>query len=158
VSRARVGVGDRFPDFTLPDQKGAPFKLSDALARGAVVLFFYPKDGTAGCTQEVCSFRDASADFQAAGATVAGISSDNTASHERFATQHGLGYPLLSDVGGALRKKVGVPRAMLGLVEGRVTYVLDSTGTVRHYFDSMVGATKHVVEALATVRSLGGKG
>lgn len=158
MSTARVGVGDRFPDFTLPDQSGKPFALSETLGKGAVVLFFYPKDGTAGCTQEVCSFRDASDDFRAAGATVAGISSDNATSHERFAAQHGLGYPLLSDVGGALRKKVGVPRAMLGLVEGRVTYVLDSTGTVRHCFESMVGATKHVVEALATVRSLGGNG
>jgi thioredoxin-dependent peroxiredoxin len=158
VSPGRIGVGERFPEFTLPDQAGKPFVLSEALRNGAVVLFFYPKDGTAGCTQEVCSFRDASDDFRAAGAIVAGISSDDTVSHERFAAQHRLGYPLLSDAGGILRKKVGVPRAMFGLVEGRVTYVLDRTGTVRHCFDSMVGAKKHVVEALTTLRALGGNG
>jgi thioredoxin-dependent peroxiredoxin len=155
VSTSRIQVGDRFPSFTLPDQDGQPFVLDDALAKGAVVLFFYPKDDTAGCTQEVCSFRDASADFVSAGALVAGISSDGTASHRSFASKHGLGYPLLSDAGGKLRKQVGVPRAMFGLVEGRVTYVLDRQGIVRHCFDSMVGATKHVKEALATVRTLG---
>lgn len=155
MSREQVRVGDRFPPFTLPDQSGKPYRLSDVLGKGAVVLFFYPKDGTAGCTQEVCAFRDASAEFLAAGAFVAGISSDDEASHQRFAAQHRLAYPLLADVGGALRKQVGVPRAMLGLVDGRVTYVLDSEGVVRHCFDSMIGASKHVTEALTTVRALG---
>jgi peroxiredoxin Q/BCP len=155
VSAEHIEVGDRFPSFSLPDQSGKPFALDDVLGQGAVVLFFYPKDGTAGCTKEVCSFRDASAEFLGAGAVVAGISSDDAASHERFAARHGLGYPLLADVGGALRERVGVPRAMLGLVEGRVTYVLDREGIVRHRFDSMVGVSKHVVEALATVRALG---
>lgn len=158
MSAGRVGVGDRFPSFTLPDQDGKPFVLDEALGKGAVVLFFYPKDDTTGCTQEVCSFRDASADFVSAGAVVAGISSDGTASHRQFANKHGLGYPLLSDAGGKLRKQVGVPRAMFGLVEGRVTYVLDRAGIVRHCFDSMIGATKHVGEALTTVRALGAGG
>lgn len=119
------------------------------------MLFFYPKDDTAGCTQEVCSFRDANAELSAAGAVVAGISSDGTESHQRFASKHGLSYRLLSDLGGKLRRQVGVPRSMFGLVEGRVTYVLDREGVVRHCFDSMLGATKHVVEALTTVRALG---
>jgi peroxiredoxin Q/BCP len=156
LSAERIGVGDRFPSFTLPDQSGKSFALDDVLGKGAVVLFFYPKDGTAGCTREACSFRDASADFLEAGAVVAGISSDDSASHERFAAQHGLSYPLLADLGGALRKRVGVPRSMLGLVEGRVTYVLDSQGVVRHVFDSMLGVNKHVEEALVTARGLGG--
>ena len=155
MTSARIGVGDRFPSFSLPDQNNQPFVLDDALGKGPVVLFFYPKDDTAGCTREVCSFRDASADFVSAGAVVAGISSDGSASHAQFAAKHELGYPLLADVGGKLRKQVGVPRSLLGLVEGRVTYVLDREGTVRHCFDSMVGATKHVAEALGTVRALG---
>lgn len=155
MSSARTQVGDRFPSFTLPDQDGKPFVLAEALGKGPVVLFFYPKDDTAGCTQEVCSFRDASADFVSAGAVVAGISSDGTASHQQFASKHRLDYPLLSDAGGKLRKQVGVPRAMFGLVEGRVTYVLDREGVVRHCFDSMIGATKHVGEALRTLRTLG---
>ncbi len=158
MSKARIEVGDRFPSFTLPDQDGKPFALDEALGKGAVVLFFYPKDNTAGCTQEVCSFRDASEDFVTAGAVVAGISSDDTASHRSFANKHGLRYRLLSDVGGKLRSQVGVPRSMLGLVDGRVTYVLDSGGVVRHCFDSMLGATKHVKEALATVHALGARG
>jgi thioredoxin-dependent peroxiredoxin len=151
----RIQVGQRFPSFTLPDQDGKPFDLDEALAKGPVVLFFYPKDDTAGCTKEVCSFRDASADFAEAGAIVAGISSDGTTSHRQFSDKHGLRYPLLSDVGGKLRARVGVPRSMFGLVEGRVTYVLDRGGIVRHCFDSMVGVTKHVGEALATLRTLG---
>jgi len=153
---ARIGIGDRFPSFTLPDQSGKAFVLDDVLGRGAVVLFFYPKDGTPGCTREACSFRDASADFLAAGALVAGISSDDRASHQRFAARHGLDYPLLEDAGGLLRKKVGVRRSMLGLADGRVTYVLDSKGVVRHVFDSMLGVNRHVEEALVTVRGLGG--
>lgn len=149
-----IAVGDKVPSFTLPDQDGKPFRLEDALARGPVVLFFYPKDGTPGCTAEACSFRDASADFQEAGAVVAGVSSDSVASHRRFADEHGLRYPLLADEGGALRKKLGVPRSMLGLLEGRVTYVIDPAGVLRHRFESMLGFDKHVKEALATVWAL----
>jgi thioredoxin-dependent peroxiredoxin len=158
VSTPRIQVGDRFPSFTLPAQNGQLFVLDEALKKGPVVLFFYPKDDTAGCTREVCSFRDASTEFAGAGAMVVGISSDDTESHQRFANKHTLNYPLLADVGGKLRKQVGVPRAMLGLLEGRVTYVLDREGVVRHCFDSMVGVTQHVGEALATLRSLGASG
>ncbi len=153
---SQLEVGDEVPAFTLPDQDGKPFTLADALAKGPLVLFFYPKDGTPGCTAEACSFRDASAEFLEAGATVAGVSSDDVTSHRRFADQHKLAYPLLSDAGGALRKKLGVPRGMLGLMDGRVTYVIDSKGVLRHRFDAMLRATKHVDEALATVRSLKG--
>ncbi len=155
---SELKVGDKVPSFTLPDQDGKPFQLEDALAKGPVVLFFYPKDGTPGCTAEACSFRDASGEFLAAGAVVAGVSSDDVASHRRFADQHKLEYPLLSDAGGALRKKLGVPRGMLGLMDGRVTYVIDREGVLRHRFDAMLRATKHVDEALTTVRSLGGRG
>jgi peroxiredoxin Q/BCP len=147
-------IGDKVPSFTLPDQDGNPFKLEDALAKGPLVLFFYPKDGTPGCTAEACSFRDASDEFIAAGATVAGVSSDNVASHRRFADEHTLKYPLLSDENGALRKTLGVPRSMLGLFDGRVTYVIDKSGVLRHRFDSMLGATKHVGEALSTLRTI----
>ncbi|HVJ90502.1 MAG TPA: peroxiredoxin [Labilithrix sp.] len=153
-----IDVGDKVPSFTLPDQDGKPFRLEDVLAKGPLVLFFYPKDGTPVCTAEACSFRDASGDFLSAGAVVAGVSSDDVASHRRFADQNKLDYPLLSDVGGALRKKLGVPRSMFGLAEGRVTYVIDRDGILRHRFESMLGASKHVNEALATVRSLGSGG
>ena len=151
---SQLEIGDKVPSFTLPDQDGAPFRLEEALAKGPLVLFFYPKDGTPGCTKEACSFRDATADFQQAGAVVAGVSSDSVDSHRRFAKDNELEYPLLADDGGELRKKLGVPRSMLGLVDGRVTYVIDREGVLRHRFVSMLGFNKHVDEALATVRSL----
>ncbi|MFO0727544.1 MAG: peroxiredoxin [Myxococcota bacterium] len=148
-------VGDRVPSFTLPDQDGKPFRLEEALGRGPLVLFFYPKDETPGCTKEVCSFRDASAEFLEAGAVVAGVSSDDVASHRRFADKHRLPYPLLSDAQGALRAQLGVPRGLLGLADGRVTYVIDKNGVLRHRFESSLRFAKHVDEALETVRSLG---
>lgn len=153
---AELKVGDHVPPFSLPDQDGIPFVLSDALAKGPVVLFFYPKDDTPVCTAEVCSFRDASEDFIAAGATVAGISSDSVATHRSFAQRHKVAYRLLSDSGSALRKKLGVPRGMLGLTEGRVTYVIDQEGTVRHRYDALFKSNEHVEASLTTLRSLKG--
>ena len=147
-------VGDRAPSFTLLDQHGNAVALDAVLGKGAVVIFFYPKDGTPGCTTEVCSFRDSSAELAAAGAQVFGISSDSVESHLGFAQKHKLAYSLLADVGGKVRDAFGVPRGLLGLLDGRVTYVLDSEGIVRHRFEAMLRAGKHVDEALATVRRL----
>jgi len=153
---SELRIGDRVPSFTLPDQNGNPFHLDDALARGPLVLFFYPKDDSPICTAEACGFRDASADFLAAGAVVAGVSSGDSASHRRFADKHDLRFPLLADEGGALRRKLGMPRAMLGMLESRVTYVIDREGILRHRFEAMLSASKHVAEALKTVRALQG--
>lgn len=149
-----VAVGDRAPAFELPDQDGRPFRLADALGHGPVVVFFYPKDETTGCTREACAFRDEHEDFVAAGATVIGISSDDVASHARFAGKHHLPYRLLADEGGRVRTAFGVPRWGFGLVDGRVTYVLDAGGVVRHRHDAMLAATGHVDAALAVVRRL----
>lgn len=151
---SELNVGDKVPSFTLPDQDGKPFNAADALAKGPLVLFFYPKDESPGCTVEACSFRDASGDFLEAGATVVGVSSDSSASHRKFADKHKLPYPLLADEGGALRKQFGAPRSMLGLVEGRTTYVIDASGVIRHKFDAMFRVNKHIEEALTTVRAL----
>ena len=153
---AELNVGDRIPPFSLPDQDGIPFIFGEALAKGPVVLFFYPKDDTPVCTAEVCSFRDASEDFMAAGATVVGISSDSVASHRSFADRHKVSYRLLSDKGSALRKKFGVPRGMLGLTQGRVTYVIDREGVIRHRYDALFKSNEHVEASLATLRSLKG--
>lgn len=148
--KSRIGAGDLAPDFTLPSQSGAPVRLRDLLATSVVVLFFYPKDNTAGCTAEACSFRDAYTVFKDAGAEVVGISSDSVASHGQFATQHALPFTLLSDRGGAVRKSYGVP-ATFGLLPGRVTYVIDRDGTVLHVFSSQFGPTNHIGEALRVV-------
>ena len=151
---AEIDVGQRAPSFTLADQDGKSFSLDDSLGKGPVVVFFYPKDDTTGCTAEVCSFRDAQAELAEAGATVIGISSDDVASHQKFATKHKLPYSLLADVGGKVRTSFGVPRALFGLADGRVTYVLDDKGVVRHKFNAMIRANKHVEEALTIVRQL----
>jgi thioredoxin-dependent peroxiredoxin len=148
-----IQVGDKAPDFTLPSQSGEPVRLYDQLGERAIVLYFYPKDNTPGCTAEACAFRDSYEVFTDAGAEVIGVSSDSVARHAGFAGQHKLPFTLLSDQGGRVRKSYGVP-AKLGVVPGRVTYVIDRAGTVRHVFNSMTNIGQHVDEALEVVRQL----
>lgn len=147
-------IGERVPSFELPDQDGITVRFDDVRGTGPVVLFFYPKDETPVCTAEACSFRDAYADFTTAGATVLGISSDDVASHKRFAEHHKLPYRLLADVGGVVRTRLGVPRGMLGLMDGRVTYILDRDGVVRHAHQAALQAQAHVDQAIAMVKKL----
>ena len=148
-----IQVGDKAPDFTLPSQAGEQVRLSERLGERIVVLYFYPKDETPGCTKEACAFRDSHEVFTEAGAEVIGVSSDSVAKHAAFAGHHNLPFTLLSDEGGKVRKSYGVP-ATLGLLPGRVTYVIDRTGTVRHVFNSMTNIDGHVGEALEVVRKL----
>jgi len=150
----RVEVGVIAPDFTLPSQAGEEVSLKDFLGKKAVVLFFYPKDDTPGCTKEACAFKDDYEQFGRLEAEVLGVSSDSVRSHERFAEKHGLPFTLLSDKRGDVRKLYGVPKT-LGLFPGRVTYVLDREGVVRGVFSSRLEATRHVEEALKTLRSIG---
>jgi len=147
-----VRVGDEAPDFVLPDRTGKMVRLSEFRGRKAVVLYFYPKDDTPGCTKESCAFRDSYQDFQDAGAEVIGVSSDSAESHGRFAAKHRLPFTLLADQGGQVRKRYGVP-ATLGLLPGRVTFVIDRAGIVRHVFNSQFQATQHVSEALEALRA-----
>ncbi|WP_028648210.1 peroxiredoxin [Nocardiopsis sp. CNT312] len=151
-----IQVGDSAPDFTLPTQTGEKVRLHDRLGEHPVVLYFYPKDNTPGCTAQACAFRDSHEVFSDAGAEVIGVSSDSVERHAAFADQHRLPFTLLSDDGGAVRKKFGVPSA-LGLLPGRVTYVIDREGVVRHVFNSMTGIDKHIEEALTVVRGLKGE-
>ena len=148
-----VQVGDKAPDFTLPSQSGEQVRLQDRFGERVVVLYFYPKDNTSGCTAEACAFRDSYETFTEAGAEVIGVSSDSVGKHEAFAGQHRLPFTLLSDQGGRVRKSYGVP-ATLGLLPGRVTYVIDRQGTVRHVFNSMTNIGRHVSDALEVVRQL----
>jgi len=149
----KVRVGDRAPDFTLPEQTGKPVQLRDLVGRGTVVLYFYPKDETPGCTLEARAFRDSYDRFTAAGAEVVGISSDSVASHRRFAARQGLPFLLLSDRDGTVRQLYGVEKT-LGILPGRVTYVIDQAGVVRHVYSSQLRATRHSGEALAALQSL----
>jgi peroxiredoxin Q/BCP len=149
----RVGVGDKAPDFTLPANSGEPVRLHDRLGESVVVLYFYPRDETSGCTAEACAFRDSYEAFTDIGAEVIGVSSDSVERHAAFAGKHNLQFTLLSDKGGKVRKLFGVPPA-LGLLPGRVTYVIDRSGTVRHMFNSLMNIDGHVNDALATVQRL----
>ncbi|MFE8597658.1 peroxiredoxin [Archangium violaceum] len=152
-----IKTGDQAPDFSLPKQDGVPVQLKDLLQKATVVLYFYPKDDTPGCTKEACSFRDSYEAFKDAGAEVVGISSQSAASHEAFAAKYRLPFTLLADEGGKVRREYGVP-STLGLLPGRVTYVIDRKGIVRHVFNSQLNATRHVSEALGIVKQLQGAG
>lgn len=151
----KITVGDVAPEFTLPSQNGSEVSLADFRDKKTVVLFFYPKDNTAGCTAEVCSFRDSYEVFSEAGAEVIGISSDSVSSHEGFAGKYSLPFLLVSDEGGEVRKRYGVP-STLGILPGRVTYVIDRSGVVRHVFNSQANIGGHVKGALKIVQDLQG--
>jgi peroxiredoxin Q/BCP len=146
-----IGVGDRAPEFVARDQSGQEVRLGTLLAHGPVVLYFYPKDDTPGCTAEACAFRDDYDRFVEAGAAVVGVSSDSVARHQAFAARHQLPFRLLSDEGGQLRRLYRVPNT-LGLLPGRVTYVIGSDGIVQLVFSSQLRAQAHVAEALQVVR------
>jgi len=150
-TRDKVEVGSIAPDFTLPSQSGKMVSLRDFVGEKPVVLFFYPKDDTPGCTKEACAFRDDYEGFGKLDAEVIGISSDSVESHRSFAAKHNLPYTLLSDEERKVRKLYNVPNT-LGLFPGRVTYVIDRGGLVRHVFSSQLGAEKHVEEALIALR------
>lgn len=148
-----VRVGDSAPDFTLPDQTGTPVRLGDVIGRNTVVLYFYPKDQTPGCTVEARAFRDSYNEFAAAGAEVIGVSADSVAAHRRFVRSQALPFRLLSDKDGAVRRLYGV-RQTLGILPGRVTYVIDTAGIVRHIYSSQLRARNHSRESLDAVRQL----
>ena len=136
----------------LRDQNGTE-RRSDQLDGQALVLFFYPKDDTPGCTMEACAFRDNYAELQSLGAEVWGVSGDDASSHQRFATRHQLPYPLLVDQANGLRRAFGVP-SVLGLLPGRVTYVIDASGVIRHIFNNLLDGTAHLREAKAALQTL----
>ena len=146
-------TGDRAPDFKLPSLRGGEVGLSDFAGKKNVVLFFYPKDETPGCTVEACTFRDAYQDFVDAGAEVIGVSNDSVESHQSFANRHHLPMQLLSDRGGRVRELYGVKKT-LGLIAGRETFVIDKQGIVRHVFRSQINAKAHVAESLEVLKRI----
>lgn len=144
-------VGDPAPLFESVTDSGDKFSLSDALGKSNVVLYFYPKDFTAGCTKEACTFRDNWDKVNSLGATVIGISSDSADTHARFKKEHGLQFTLISDQGKHIRKMYGVDGR---LIPPRVTFVIDRTGKIRNVFNSQMNVTKHVEEALVTLNAI----
>lgn len=151
VQMGKVIVGDTAPDFELKDKAGNLVKLSDFRGEKSVVVYFYPKDETPGCTAQACSFRDSYEDFKEVGAEVIGISSDSTGSHEGFAANHRLPFILLSDITGKVRKAYGA-YDLFGMIPGRVTFVINKEGKVIHKFDSQLSPTKHIRESLEILK------
>jgi peroxiredoxin Q/BCP len=148
-----VKVGDKAPDFTLPSQMGDNVTLSEYFGKKNVVLYFYPKDESLGCTREACAFRDSYDVFTNLGAEVLGLSGQSVESHKSFATHHGLPFLLLSDADNKVRQLYGVP-ATMGIIPGRVTYIIDKKGVVRHVFNSQYQPQKHVEEAKQVLEKL----
>jgi peroxiredoxin Q/BCP len=146
-------VGDTVPNFTALDTNGKEFRSQDFVGKKPVVFYFYPKDNTPGCTAQACSFRDQYEDFKDLGAEVIGISSDSITSHQKFTKQYRLPFQLLSDSDRKIRKLFGVPSGMLGLLPGRVTYIVDKTGSITMIFDSIM-ATKHIPKALEAIKKI----
>jgi len=147
-------TGDKIPFFSLTDQNGKIFNVESLLLKKLLVIYFYPKNETPGCTKQACSFRDHYQDFQDAGAEVIGISSDSDESHGSFTDHHRLPFILLSDKDGNLRNKFGVPDDLFGMLPGRVTYVIDRQGAIRHIFNSQMRIEKHITEALRILKEL----
>lgn len=146
-------MGDRLPALVLTDHTGAEVR-TESLAGRWVVLFFFPKDFTPGCTAQACAMRDGYEAFVGLGAVVIGVSSDTPERHRSFASWLGLPFHLVSDTGGAVRRALGVPRT-LWVIPGRVTYVVDPGGVVRRVFNAQMRFGAHVREALETIRTGG---
>ncbi|MGE0869237.1 MAG: peroxiredoxin [Kofleriaceae bacterium] len=142
--------GDPMPDVMLIGP-GGPVRLRDHIGK-PLVVYFYPKDDTPGCTIQACGFRDQYGEFLAAGADVIGVSSDNATSHAQFIAKYQLPFELLSDPDGKIAGAWGV-RGLFG-AGGRVTFIFDKEGILRHRFDSRLRFGKHVDEALTIVQKL----
>ena len=148
---SKINVGDQIPDFSLMDQYGERFHVTEHLGQ-PMVIYFYPKDDTPGCTKEACAFRDAYESFTDLGVKVIGISADSVESHRDFAEKYKLPYTLLADTGNEVRQLFGVPKSLMGLLPGRVTYVINNKGKVVYVFNSQFAAEKHITEALKALK------
>jgi len=145
-------IGDKIPSFTSIDSKGNSFDIFEYIGK-PLVIYFYPKDDTPGCTIQACTFRDKYEDFKALGAEVIGISSDSLKSHQKFASRYKLPFILLSDFNKKIRTQFGVPNDFLGLIPGRATYVIDKKGVVQLIFDS-TSAKIHIEKALEILKTM----
>ncbi len=148
----KVKIGDCAPDFTLQSSTGENISLSQFFGKKNVVLFFYPRDEGPTCCKEAEAFRDNYEAFKEGNSEVIGISAQSVESHRRFASHHNLQYVLLSDADNNVRKLYGVS-STLG-VPGRVTFVIDKKGIVKHVFSSQLHFIKHAKEALLALRSI----
>ena len=155
---AKVKEGDPAPDFSLPSTEGKEIRLSEFQGNKNVVLYFYPKDNTPGCTKEACDFRDSSKHFEREDTVVLGISGDSVKSHENFRRQYKLSFPLLSDEGKKVIEKYGIwkEKSMYGktfMGIERTTIVIDKAGKIRKVFPK-VKVDGHSEEVLKVLEGL----
>ena len=148
-----MNVGDVVDDFELPDQTGTQRKLSDLLAKGPVVLFFYPAAMTYGCTKESCHFRDLKAEFDEVGGQRVGISADNVEKQAQFADKHDFDYPLLSDPDRTVATMFGVARKLALVPVKRTTFVIDTDRKILAVIHSEVSMNQHADKALEVLRA-----
>ncbi|MFL9482756.1 peroxiredoxin [Chitinophagaceae bacterium LWZ2-11] len=146
-----ITVGDTVPTFTLNDQYNHPFNIKDSIGKHMIVIYFYPKDESAVCTKEACSFRDSYNDFTAAGAIVIGINSGSVESHKKFTDHYKLPFILLSDPDNKVLKQFGVKSQFF--VTGRETFVIDLHGKIVYTYNSMIEGKKHASQALEYVKN-----
>ena len=152
-----ISIGDTCPDFSLKNQNGEMININDYIGSKHVIIYFYPKDNTPGCTKEACSFRDAMQELNTLDCAVFGISADSVASHKKFADQFRLSFNLLSDVGNTVRKSFKVPANLFGLIPGRVTYIVNKEGKIVHIINNQMNPDKHIEETIKTITSLAAK-
>lgn len=152
AAEGTLKVGDRAPAIVGRDHQGQVWKLADYLQRGPVLLYFYPKDNTPGCTRQACGLRDRMADLQQAGVTVVGVSFDSAESHQKFIADHQLNFTLLSDPEGKIADTFGV-RIPGQKMARRVSFLIDARGVIRHITDTPKAET-HLEEMTAAVRTL----
>jgi|DewCreStandDraft_1066081.scaffolds.fasta_scaffold00308_25 peroxiredoxin Q/BCP len=150
-------VGDTAPDFEAPSVGGKYLRLRDYRGRRHVVLYFFPRDFTPGCTKEACSFRDHRAEVARLDGEIIGVSLDPVERHEEFAKKYRLTFPLVSDADGHIAKKYGVARLGGWLPTKRVTFVIDKDGTIQEVIHSEFGIDVHIDRALETLRRLQGE-
>lgn len=146
--------GDKMPLFELMDQNGELYRMEDVVGEKNLVVYFYPKDDTPGCTKEACKFRDDFEVFTDLNALVIGISGDSPESHQEFKEKYNLPFTLLSDEESKVQELFGVGGEFMGLIPGRVTFVIDQEGVVQYTFNSMSNAEQHVDEARKILEKL----
>lgn len=152
-AQGSLKVGDKIPVFSLLDQDGQNFSIEDYVGNTAMVIYFYPKDDTPGCTKEACSFRDAYEAFTDKNVKVIGISSDDVKSHKNFALKYNLPFTLLADTEDEVRTLFGVKKNAFGLIPGRVTYVINTQGEIIFMYESQLKANKHIEESLKAIEN-----
>lgn len=153
-NKKQLKIGDKIPEFQLQNQNGETINIQNYIGKNNLVIYFYPKDDTPGCTKEACSFRDQYEDFNDLNAEVFGISAQSVKSHKQFAQKYNLNFNLLCDENNEVRKLFGVPTSFFGLLPGRVTYIIDKSGKIVHIFNSQFKAEEHINQAITILKQL----